>query len=77
MNPSELVAQKDQTMFRQVCRVRCAIRATPHAIWSLLTDARGFTKSLPDFGPAFETFASDLKRAAERAAARNAEVEAS
>lgn len=27
-------------------------------------------KSLPDFGPAFETFARDLKRAAEGAAAR-------
>jgi hypothetical protein len=146
------IAQKDQTTFRQVCSVRCAIRAAPDRIWSLLTDARRFTawnttvtslegeitlgsrlalrvkldpkrtfrpkvtrlepakamewsdgfapmfrgvrtftltpradgatefemqeafsgamlplirKSLPDFGPAFETFASDLKRAAE------------
>lgn len=157
------IAHKDQTTFRQVCSVRCAIRATPDAIWSLLTDARRFSswnstvtslegnialgskltlrvkldpkrtfrpkvtklepaktmewsdgfapmfrgvrtftltpkadgvtefemqeafsgamlpmirKSLPDFGPAFETFASDLKRAAERAAAGHAEVEA-
>ena len=156
------VAHQDHTTFRQVCSVRCAIRASPHAIWSLLTDARGFTswnttvtslegeialgstlalrvkldpkrtfrpkvtklepakrmewsdgfapmfrgvrtftltpqadgvtefamqeafsgamlpmirKSLPDFGPAFETFASDLKRAAERATTERAEPE--
>jgi uncharacterized protein YndB with AHSA1/START domain len=43
MMPHQPVAQQDQTTFRQVCRVRCAIRATPAAIWSLLTDARGFT----------------------------------
>ena len=159
MNRHLLVAQTDQTTFRQACRVRCLIRATPLTIWSLLTNARGFTswnstitslegdiaigsklalrvkldpkrifrpkvtkleptntmewsdgfapmfrgvrtftltqqadgmtefemqeafsgamlpmirKSLPDFGPAFETFASDLKRAAEQATADKA-----
>jgi len=162
MNTHQPVAQKDQTTFRQVCRVRCAIHATPGTIWSLLTDARRFTswnttvtslegeialgsklelrvkldpkrtfrprvtkfepaktmewsdgfapmfrgvrtftltpkgdgvtefemqeafsgailpmirKQLPDFGPAFETFASDLKRAAEQLTADNAGVE--
>ncbi len=33
--------------------------------------------SLPDFGPAFETFASDLKRAAEKVTAPTVEVERS
>lgn len=31
-------------------------------------------KSLPDFGPAFETFASDLRRAAEEPSAPHASV---
>jgi len=161
MTIQQPVAQQDQTTFRQVCRVRCAIRATPATIWSLLTDARRFPtwnttvtslegeivlgsqlalrvkldpkrtfrpkvtklepkktmewsdgfapmfrgvrtftltpkpdgvtefemqeafsgamlpmirKSLPDFGPAFETFASDLRRAAEESSAHAGEV---
>ncbi len=156
MSSQQPVVQTDKTTFRQVCSVSCMIRATPDTIWSLLTDARGFSswnstvtslegeialgsrlalrvrldpartfrpkvtklepaksmewsdgfapmfrgvrtftlvpqadgvteftmqeafsgamlpmirKSLPDFGPAFETFASDLKRAAEQPAA--------
>lgn len=164
MTIEQPVAQQDKTTFRQICRVRCAIRATPDTIWSLLTDARRFTtwnttvtslegeialgsklalrvkldpkrtfrpkvtklepektmewsdgfapmfrgvrtftltpgadgvtefemqeafsgamlpmirKTLPDFGPAFETFASDLRRAAEQPPAHDAKVEGS
>lgn len=43
MSTHQLVAQQEQTTFRQVCRVSCAIRATPGTIWSLLTDAPRFT----------------------------------
>jgi len=156
MRTQEMVAQQDRTTFRQVCRISCKVRATPAAIWALLTDAERFSswnttvtslhgeialgeklalrvkldprrtfrpkvtklepqktmewsdgfapmfrgvrtftltpqadgvtefemqeafsgamlpmirKSLPDFGPAFETFAADLKRAAEASSA--------
>jgi hypothetical protein len=40
--PSDPVARKTATSFRQDCTVRCDIHAAPERIWALLTDARAF-----------------------------------
>jgi hypothetical protein len=37
-------AQKTASTFRQDCSIRCDIKASPEAIWALLTDAKRFPK---------------------------------
>ena len=59
--------------FRLQCSVRCAIQANPARIWGLLTESEVLSglmlpmirNSLPEFGPTFEAYAEDLRRAAE------------
>jgi hypothetical protein len=63
MTSQEAKAIKTGSAFRMDCAISATIHASPDMIWALLTDG-----SLPDFGPVFETYVKDLKRAAEGSA---------
>ena len=66
------------SVFAMRCEVEVTIRTGAEIVWSLLSDASGFSRSgamfaltkrmLPDFRPIFEAYANDLRREAERIA---------